>query len=794
MAYVETLVQECVDFISPSLSGLKVKERILYEPTDVSDFPQEVLQFQWKPLLDKSPSLNLDSLVAIVLKRVVTDSLLNEMENENDIESETKTDAKKSQIDKSGIKICAVVLDFCFHSRKYRENPSLWCVSYFSLFTTVTEILSWPCDIQHFWPYAESRIEWFKMCNDLDPLPIGVTNLISYKQPLYDKLRHWNDLLKTIENNSYLNTPLNYTMKFKLEKFLSELLPIHEESNFNRSALISNRQSSGNPWNKTISSATRTDLSSESIFATDYNYVFDNLLTCPLEFVYKPLEFKLELDKLLTPLLDAIFEIEEDFYKQTRNSHKKISEINQKLNQDYPVNFEVMQVTSPNYIRISTKIHEERAKYWKEFIKFDQSAAIMVQPTLLDISLSNPEVLYQQMMELDNDFYRKQFLLQLYFTIGLIRHIITSADVENYYKVCYQREKPSKSINFDDLSDSNRKRTLVLCNHILDNRIRKFYRFRDPQFASIIQKLLNADQAFLKAKTDGFKSFQNFKIPDLPVNEAPFEYSFKKFGFIKMGNKSITNVWKTNTGVALIKKRPASPKELHGELYQKWKTRKENADNAGNVSDDKIVKQWQILRSLRSQYLFDFSKVNETTGIYGLFDSSLMENKLGENKRSLDGVLAKMKQPHREKLEQARRFMEDRQNKKRLLEEEREQESAKKAKLTQDESSFAAEKIPTSISNEMTQKEVEESPQHALAAPLEQIPQMQQTEEEDVLSENLLQGQIEDNQKANEPISAVINTDSKVNGNTPPPIDLEHQPEGAAKISEEPSISDENKS
>lgn len=809
MAYVESLVQECVDFISPSLRSLKETEKILYEPTDVNAFPQEVLQFQWKPLLDRSPSLNVDSLVALVLKRVVTDSLLNEMENE--IENDTKTDAKKSQIDNSGIKICAVALDFCFHSRKYRDEPSLWCVSYFSLFTTVTEILSWPCGIQHFWPYAESRIEWFKMCNDLNPLPIGMTNLISYKQPLYDKLRHWNDILKIIENNSYLNTPLHYTMKFKLEKFLSELLPIHEESNFNRSALISNRQSSGNPWNKTISSATRTDPSSESIFATDYNYIFDNLLTAPLEFVYKPLEFKLELDRLLTPLLDAIFEIEEDFYKQTRNSHKKISEINQKLNYNYPVNFEVIQIRSPNYMKISDKIQEGRAKYWEEFIKFDQSTSIMVQPTLYDISILNPETLYQQMMELDNDFYRKQFLLQLYFTVGLIRHILTSADVENYYKICYQREKPSRSIKFDDLNDSNRKRTLVICNHILDNRINKFYRFKDPQFASIIQKLYNADEYFLRAKIDGFKSFQSFKIPDLPVNEAPFEYSFKKFGFIKMGNKSISNVWKTNTGVALIKKRPASPKELHSELYQKWKGRKEKIDTIQNVSDDKIVKQWQILRSLRSEYLFDFSKVNELTGIDGLFDSSLMENRLGESKRSLNGILAKMKQPHRAKLEQARRFMEDRENKKRLREEEREQETAKKAKLTEDKSS--SESISTGVSNEMTERNVEESTQNSVTEPLERVQQakegevlsespqksvttpleqVQQPKEGEVQSENLLQGQVEDH-KINEPISAMIDTEEKLDGNTPLPIGLEQEPEGATIISEKDFTSDENK-
>lgn len=674
MEKLEIAVQECVDFVFPVIQNLAATtDELLEHPLPEDSFSADLLEFRWPALQnDRNQNIDTDAIVGLALRRVLIDS--------SPLEGESDQPSNKDSLYK-----IAVVLDFCYHSRKNRKNPLTWSIAFFALFSSVIDSLSWPRGLLEFWPYAESRIEWFKMCNSLDPLRPGSSNLISYKQPLYDKLRHWNDLLKAVKNNYYLNTPACYEMKFKFEKFLSELLPLYEESNFNRSALFSNKQSSGNPWNKTISSSTRTESSSENIFATDYNYVFDELLTAPLEFIYKPLEFKIDMDKVLTPLLDAIFEVEEDFYRGIKKSHKMVSSINEKLNHAFPVDFEILQTRVPNYMKISKRNNEERQKYWTEFLNLNKLLSSAVQPTLLDISVSNPCVIYDQMLELDNDYHRKQFILQICFTANLIRQIITSPDVENYYKNCYQKERPAQSINFQSLNESNHKKTLSLCDYLVNNRTKKFYQHRDPQFVLVIEKLLESEDCFLKAKVDGFKSFQSFNISDEQVKLDDTDYSYKKFGFILLGNKSLNNVWKVKTGLDVIPEASKNAKEIFEDLNSKRNHVNMDQEDL-EASDDRIVKDWQILRSLRSQYLFSFNKIDEHSGLDGLFESSLSDSRLSERRKLLERLVEKVKEPHLLKLQSAREFMTDRKSKKRSLEEEKENEVVKKLRPGEEES------------------------------------------------------------------------------------------------------------
>lgn len=667
MGQLDNYIQQCVDFVLPVfLSLAENSNQIISTPLDSDVFTPELLGLQWKPLLDNHiESSCLDVIVDSSLKRIIFDVLTNERKDESNMH----------------MKKCAVVLDFCFHSKKHRKKPDAWSLTFFDLFSTTLDVLDWPSGTLEFWPYAESRMQWFKMGTSLVPLPFGTTNLISYKQPLYDKLRHWNDVLKTVQNNSSLNTPLDSIMNFKLMKFLSELLSIHEESNFNRSALVSRRQGSGNPWNRTISSSTKLDDSSENVFATDYNYVVDNLLTCPLEFAFRPPEQKVDLDKVLVNLLDNLFDSEEEFYKRIKKSQKKLSDIDEKINYQYPCNFGVTDTGEPNYVKNSTRIKKERLKFWEELWSMKSSVANLIQPTLLDISIENPDTLYTQMMETDNDFYRKQFLLQLYFTINMTRQIVTVPEVENFYKICYQKEKPSRSINFDNLDEFNRKKTSSLCNHILDNRIIKFYHNRDPSFSSLIQRLAKKDAIFLNTKVDGFKIFQNFKILYTPVHSPAFDCTFKRFGFIEMGNKLLSNVWKINTGLTLTKRHHESPKELYDELHVKFdKGQLDNADD-GKPSADKIIKEWQYLRSLRSQYLFEFNKVDEKVGIKGLFDPSLMTAENQKNKDVFCDILRETEQPHLCQLEEARNYIAQKQIRKRTHEDEIERDTQKKTKM-----------------------------------------------------------------------------------------------------------------
>lgn len=726
MENLETLVQECVDFVLPSFQNLAtVTSDILERPLEEHAFSTELLKFQWPALQnEKFLGIDPDAVVGLALRRIIIDS--SPLEGYND----------KFPID-DNINKMAVALDFSYHSRRYRKNPASWSTAFFSLFSSVLDSLSWPRGLLKFWPYAESRIEWFKMCNSLEPLVPGNSNLISYKQPLYDKLRHWNDILKTVQNNYYLNTQLDYEMKFKLEKFLSELLPLYEESNFNRSAMFSSRQTAGNPWNKAISSATRADGSSENTFAADYNYVFDELLTSPLEFIHKPLEFKIDMDKVLTPLLDAVFEVEEDFYRRIRKSHKTVSSINQKLNYSFPVDFAISQAKIPNYMKISQKNNEDRQNFWAEFVDFDMSLAPAVRPTLLDISISNPGVLYDQMLELDNDYYRKQFILQICFTANLIRRIITSPEVENYYKSCYQKEKPSRSVNFQSLSESNHKKTLSLCDHLIKNRTNKFYQHRDPRFALVVEKLLKSESSFLKAKIDGFKAFQSFKTSDEELTPGDIDYSYKKFGFVLLGNKSLNNVWKTKTGLDTIPDAPRSGKEAYDELNSSQSFKATDLEG-GAGPEDRIVKEWQALRSLRSQYIFNFSQVDENSGLEGLFKSAVGEFRLEDRKRLLEELLEKVKEPHTQKLNAAREFMEDRMRKKRPMEDEKGQEPSKKFKSTNSEisSGLADDESPLA-----TSKESDTDGTTSSQKPIEVASQKDQHPADDPTAENVIAGE-----------------------------------------------------
>lgn len=664
MALLENCIQQCVDFVLPIFKLIAENSpNVISSALNADSFESELLEFHWEPLLESDIGKS-DNLIDLTLKRAVYD-LLNSEDDRDDLTMR--------------IKKCSVVLDFCFHSKQFREQPALWIVPYFELFSTAVDMLNWPTSTLQFWPYVESRMDWFKMGNNLKPLPFGATNMISYKQPLYDKLRHWNDLLKMVQNNSSLNTPLDNIMSYKLNKFLSELLPLHEESNFNRSALISTKQGSGNPWNKTISSATKRDSSSENVFATDYNYIFDNLLTCPLEFTFRPTEHKMDLDKVLANLLDSIFEIEEDFYKKIRNSHKKLVDINEKLNYQYPCEYDYTPNNQPVYLKNSSRIIQKRESFWNKLCSLKSSSIDMLQPTLLDISTANPDTLYNQMMETDNDFYRKQFLMQLYFTINMVRQIITLPEVEKFYKLCYQKEKPSRSINFDKLDEPNRRKTSALCNHILDSRVIKFYRYRDPPFMSLLQRLAIKDKLFLEAKVDGFKIFQNFQVSEQSLEPLTFDYTFKKFGFIEMGNKLINNVWKVNTGLDKIKKPEESVKELYDSFYEKF-------SSDGSVTsiaeyDDKVIREWQQLRSLRSQYLFEFSKVDENVGIHGLFNSSLVESQKDKKKELFQNILQETRRPHISKLEEARNYIAEKQRRKRVHTEETDENSHKRTKI-----------------------------------------------------------------------------------------------------------------
>ncbi|CCK71888.1 Hpr1p KNAG_0I00970 [Huiozyma naganishii CBS 8797] len=672
MVNLESLTQNCSEYFSDEIDKL-IKEtdtkNILTVPLEKNFFPESLLNFSWDPLLKHQDLLetNFDELIDVTLKKAVSDNLMTTTENDDYSHKLVFT---------------ATILDFCLHSRAFRKNPDSWINAYFTLFGFPIELLDWSSELLHFWPYAESRLKWFQMGgNRVNEEFDGLSRLISYKPPVAEKLRRWNEMLSIIRYNISLNTPAHYKMKYNLEKFISELLPFAEESNFNRSSSVSRNQHSGNPWNKPVSS-TKPATAKEKM-ASDYKFVFDKLLTCPLEFAFKPFDFKREVERTVSPFLDALFDYESEFYKTAKNIHKKNLASLEKLNENFFSDFTVINSKTPNYLKTSDAVKNKQQELWDNVISVLGNDKIM-RPTVFDLNMSNPSTFYNQITKTENDYYRKQFVLQLVFSLNMVERLLTNPNVKELYKNVCQKEDTLKFIHFDKLSPNEIEKSILFCKHICERRVTTFYSFRDPTFNNIIVDLIRQNDHSLTQKIENFKAFQGFALPTVSKESVPVDYSFKKFGFIKMGNKQVNNIWKIPSGLDAVKSDVLKPQELYENLKQKCEGSLEEDETSGE-----IVKQWQILRSLRPRYLFEFSKMDETVGLRGLFDSSFAQKSEQEKKKLRDELLANIKKPHIERLALARKSKEERQTRKRKLEEENEVKDDKKLKTEVDEPNLA---------------------------------------------------------------------------------------------------------
>lgn len=682
----------------------KSSDNILMNRTDASHFNKDLIEYNWKPLADiQISNANRDLLTDLTLKKVISDILTFDGEpaaTEDDIQLMEK------------LKITAYVLDLCFHSRTSRIDSTAWTTTYFDLLGLAMNLLSWPVDVSKFWVYTETRIEWFKMQNIANEEAFsGTSSLISYKPPLSDKLRHWNDLLKIVQYNSALNTPLHYIMKHNLEKFISDLLPIYEESNFNRSSTVAKSQDSGNPWNKKRHSGRPT--SPKEKLSDDYKFIQTKFISSPIEFALKPLNFKLDIQDAIISILDALFGVENEFYKNAKNARRTKLDIEDKINQNLDADFDVNATALPTHLKDSKKFEDQRYKLWKEMLSIQDPSNLMIRPTFFDISSHNDSSLYKQLTFSENDYYRKQFILQVIFACRVVEKLVSEEDIKAYYKNCYAKDDLLKYFSFDNLDETNIKKTKSMCHHLAEIRISTFYMTRDPSFYRIIQSLLKSDDSYLVAKIDNFKCFTNFNLSlvrSSEDSENTIDYNFKKFGFIKLGNKQINNVWKIQNGLESVPSNDCNPKNI----YDKLKGNVTN--NTSNTPEkDKIVKQWQTLRLLRSRYLFEFNKVNEDSSLEGLFDQNLVDNSLERQENKINAITTKMHEAHRMKLKQAREFQKSKEESKRKADEmenagSNEDQSKPQKKLKTEEVAMSSEqntKVESTGINELDEKKEE---------------------------------------------------------------------------------------
>ncbi|EDO19313.1 hypothetical protein Kpol_1036p58 [Vanderwaltozyma polyspora DSM 70294] len=691
---MEKCAQECVAHLTKTFTNIANENSdVRRVPLESSVFSSDLLDFNWGISEDLIVDTNKDLFVDYVLKTMISDCIIPEREGQEGKGLTAKT-----------LDMCIVVLDFVYHSRKNRKIPGNWGSTFFEIFSHCLNLLSWPSEMLDFWPYTESRIEWFKMGNSLNPVEYGSTELISYNAPLSQKLRQWNSTLKTIANNNKLNTEDHYIMKYKFEKFISEILPISDESNFNRSGTLSTNFDTGDIWHSSKPSndnTIRRQTSSEK-FLYDHSKTRSRLFRDPVYFFFKCTETKSTIEQYLTPLLNVMLEAENEFYNQIRVTSTRISAANNALNKGYPFNYDSLKIKESSFVKSSVAIQEKLAKHWDGFYKCYNDRKQLPSITFLDLSSKNADGLFQQYSRTDNDYHRKQFILQFSSFVSLLNILASSEEASNFYKTCHAKDNPTRK-DYDDSLTPTQKSLIAYFQQLFETRIVSFYKNRDPTFLKIILALIKSDEKLLSSKIDGFKEFSNLKTSGEEIKVPSIDENFKKFGFVKLGNKNINNVWKIDSGLDLIKTKSVDARENYGILKRKWEEDPNNEE--GN---DKIVTQWKNLRILRSQYLFDFNKVDEDTGISGLFDDSRVAASTERKDEERQNLVKKLKSSHYEDLETARTYMEKEEERKKQLEEERNKIiSIETEKTSKEENATSEPQIETASASEAQTPEQE---------------------------------------------------------------------------------------
>lgn len=698
---MEDLVSQSVDHLNtelkklvPNVTTSEYLNKLI--PSDV--FSEQLISLKWSAIDDSDKDIFVDT----VFNRVLTDALSEPEEDDNDTEI--------SDINEK-LKFITLLLDLCFHSKSNRHNINTWSASYFNLFTIVINLLNWPEQLLQFWPFTKSRQLCFKILNsDLSNFDPSQSNLNSYKVPLRVSLRKWNEILLTVSNNYHLNTPLDYTLLSNFRNFLSEILPINEESNINKFSSFFKPQRILSPW---IDEKDNSNLSDSEIqFHADYDLILNTLLTNPLSFIDEYINNKCsDILDALNNIVSTIMNFENDFYAIIDSHKKNSSKTNRCLNEDYPIqltNQYIEKTKIPNYINNLSTFSSNITETFDEFnqLLLNDMNKSMLQTTMLDLCITNASKLYSQILDDKNDYFRKQIILQIFLIFSFIINFIKTPEIKTFYSNIFLKNFPDKTIKslfvepkakFNDL--------LKFSETIIIEKFINFFEINDPHFNSILIDLSKSDLNFVKLKIDSFKKFQKISIPQDTLQSTQLTYKFPVFGAIKLGNKNINKVWKEDFKFDENKtSHILNPDTLFNSLQSNWEEKKENSTPMNNNNDDQIVKQWQTMRSLRSKYLFKFNNVDEKTGIDGIFDPYLKKSSIEEKKTKFQSLKESLLKPHLKKLQDARDFENEKRQKRERSEQLSVESEHKRQKLEQEKTHNPEETIAS-------EKEISPTPQ-----------------------------------------------------------------------------------
>ncbi|AGO13692.1 AaceriAGL181Cp [[Ashbya] aceris (nom. inval.)] len=703
MADFEDVLGGCVDFLQERVFRELPEDAVTVCMEQETVGGAEVVAGQWKALEGITDKQIRRDMQMNAFRRVVVDVV------------------QSGQEDGGYLTKLAAVLD-CVHwmqaGREDAGDAAAWANLYFDLTKSAMQFLSVPDGFLAFWPYFESRLAWYLQGQAVEPVRSGENKLVSgIRLPLSRLLYYCNELARQLEAQSKLNTPRHYMVAHKVQWFMSQLLPASENCNYNKSGEIM-AQLPETLWGQR--GGKLRDARSPSLFR-DWNYFVEEFALDPVGIMVSPLRERQGFEEYTNDIIEFLLEKEQDYYRKVASAVQGPNIIRQDLHRGLiPTQANMPNCREPQDSRDS--ISASKAAFWKHYSEVYEMLEDVMHPLPLELSMEDEHTFNLQLETIEVDTFRKLVLLQISISCNIVDQILRDKAIFKTYLTRYKNVHHGRAI-------PNEPPTLFKFFSTVVGRIRDFYRVKDPQFFDMLNELMHADESFLSAKAANMAPFKAIAWKTEPLDHKPEpDCSFKKFGFIAMGNKRINDVWKIESGLKrtreLAKAREIDPANVYAALQEEAATATAVTD-----TDGRIVKQWQDLRALRSQYLFELAKVDETTGINGLFDPALIEASREDKDKRISALHETYIARHRAELEKANAYFSEQSE---HAEDKSEEVSRKRAASTPDSAEDFPEAKRSRVQSEPVPAEQSDRTQTpATVKKSEPLENEQEPEEED---------------------------------------------------------------
>ncbi|AMD18974.1 HBR073Wp [Eremothecium sinecaudum] len=638
MVDYEVLLDDCVDYISAEIFKDLPKTAVSAPVSSCSLGDEKLLDGDWPPLESVTdPGIRRDMQLCTFRKILLDIMRSNEAEEENEV----------------CLRKLAVTLDSVHYlqlSVKNRETEgwaNMWMNLYFDLAKSVIQFLKLPDTLLSFFDYFESRLQWYLQGQEIDVF-YGDNKLSSgIRLPLSRFLYYCNEFTRQMEVQSKLNTPMHYRVLNKIQWFVSQLLPINENCNFNKSGVIMG-QLPDSIWVGKLGK--NLGGRSPSLY-TDWNLFVEEFLLDPVGIMLLPLRERQSFEDYTNDIVDFIIDKEAAYYTQRADIKKEPNNFkNDILGHELAENFANFYFKGGQDSRVT--ISDSKSGFWKRFSELQNSMDRLIHPLPLELCTNDENAFNTQMETIQWDTYRKVALMQVAITCNMVDIIMRDDTIFKQYVARY------KNIHFDKSFPSEPVTQFKIFSATA-NRIKEFYKDKDRDFYEVLCEILTSDETYMSAKVTNMSKFKEFNWKLTPIWDPPlFNYSFKKFGFIKLGNKKLNEVWKIESGLetltALSKSQEDVPFTTYRKLQQDYD--KSTLEDLPQKDTKKIMRDWQSLRSLRSQFLFSFNLFDETTGTNGLFNKSLIDDSRGKKAKAYNEVLNTENKKHKALLEAAENY------------------------------------------------------------------------------------------------------------------------------------------